>query len=206
MVNLIRKDIIALKWYWLFVLGYGAVFGLIARSPHSPLIIVMLPAIMLTIFVSNIELRNKSMLFIGSLPVKRSQIVRAKYASTFLYLTIGIAMALLMQLISRSFPDEVFTLNGFVLAIGTAVALLYSSVYYPLHYLLGPRNSSIISVIMIFLSSALAASLNKSIDLSRIALPSKLQVLIGLPLAGLVLLYVSYRVSLAILSRRDIEG
>ncbi|MBB6633032.1 ABC-2 transporter permease [Cohnella thailandensis] len=206
MVNLIRKDLISLKWYFLFVLGYGLVFGTIATSPYSPLLVSLLPAIMLTIFVANIELRNKSMLFVGSLPVRRRQIVLAKYLSVFVYIGIGLALAAIMYLLNEHILDQSFPLTGTAVLIASSVALLFSAIYYPLYYILGSRNSSIISVLMIFLASALAGGLNKSIDLSEVGIPSQAQLTVGLPLLGLVLFYGSYRLSLSIFSRKDMEG
>ncbi|WP_391571726.1 ABC-2 transporter permease [Cohnella sp.] len=207
MFNLIRKDVIALKYYFLFIAAYAVMFGLFTVSSFSPLMICMLPAIMMTLFASNLELRNKSMLFIGSLPVRRKQIVLAKYGSVFVYLALGIILAAAIHAINEYGLGVEFPLTSLNLSLAAALAMAFAALYYPIQFWLGVRNSSFISFLVIFLAAALIGGIGNMADsLTFDMLPTRAQLVIGLPIAGLLLLYVSYRISLNLFLRKDIEG
>jgi len=206
MFNLIRKDLIALKFYYLFIAGYAAVFGIVSVSPFSPLMISMLPAIMMTLFASSVELRNKSMLFIGSLPVRRKQIVLANYGAVFVYLALGIILAAVVRAINFYALDVDFPLTAFHLSLSAALAMAYAALYYPIRYWLGARNSSFVSFLVIFLTAAAIGGIGNVADSAGFDESTAERLLYGLPLAGLLLMYASYRVSLAIFLRKDIEG
>ncbi|QTH39826.1 ABC-2 transporter permease [Cohnella sp. LGH] len=207
MFNLIRKDVIALKYYFLFIAAYAVMFGLFTVSSFSPLMICMLPAIMMTLFASNLELRNKSMLFIGSLPVRRKQIVLAKYGSVFVYLVLGIILAAAIRAINEYGLGVEFPLTSLNLSLSAALAMAFAALYYPIQFWLGVRNSSFISFLVIFLAAALIGGIGNMADsLTFDMLPTRAQLVIGLPIAGLLLLYVSYRISLNLFLRKDIEG
>ncbi|GAB2697894.1 ABC-2 transporter permease [Paenibacillus thermoaerophilus] len=206
MLNLIRKDLIVLRWYFLFVAAYVLVFGVITVTPFSPMMLVVLPTMMLTLFATNLEIRNKSMLFVGSLPVGRKQIVQAKYASFFVYLAIGIVLGCLSNLSNQvRYGPEDFPFSLQTLALAVFVSMLFTSLYYPLYYWLGTKSAAIATFSTLFLTAAGIAgfiSVADSVDIG-IANVSGFPFLYALPLVGLALLFVSYRLSLAIFLRKD---
>lgn len=205
-INLIRKDLVALRMYFLFILGYALFFGVATVTPYSPLLIGVLPAIMMTLFVSSVELRNKSLLFIGSLPVKRQQIVLAKYAAVFVYLAIGFALAGAVRVINETILGQSFPLTAVHLVLAAGVAMAYTALYYPIQFRLGARNSTLVSFLVVFLTMAIVGGLGSTFGKPGLVLPDYSQWLWGIPLAGLILMVVSYGISLRIFGARDIEG
>ncbi|XID91968.1 ABC-2 transporter permease [Paenibacillaceae bacterium WGS1546] len=206
MVKLIRKDLLALKMYFLFVVAYAAIFGIFAVSPFSSVLIAVLPPIMMTVFAASLESRNKSMLFVGSLPVRRQQIVAAKYASVLVYLVMGVALVGVVYAVNVYALERDFPITDMRLSLSAAIALSFAAVYYPVQFWLGVRYSSFVTFLVIFLTAALIGGLGGAADSLEADWPSRTGLLAGLPFAGLVLLYLSYRASLAIFLRKDMEG
>ncbi|WP_372636953.1 ABC-2 transporter permease [Cohnella sp.] len=206
MFNLIRKDVIALRMYFLFVAVYAVAFGLFLVSPFSPMMICMLPAIMMTVFSSSIELRNKSLLFIGSLPVRRREIVLAKYGSIFVYLALGMLLAAAIHAFNEYVLDVRFPFTALHLSLSAELAMAFAAIYYPVQFWLGVRNSSFISFLVIFLTAAILGGLGNLPGKLSLDLPSRTQLVAGLPFVGLLLLSVSYRISLRLFLRKDIDG
>jgi len=205
-VNLIRKDLIALRLYFLFVLAYAIVFGITAVSPYSPVMICALPAIMMTLFASSLEMRGKSLLFIGSLPVRRKQIVLAKYASVFVYLALGFVLAAAVRLVNEYAIGQSFPIPAIHLAIAAGLAMFYAAAYYPIQFWLGVRNSAVVSFLVIFLTAAGIGGIANAANVLDIGTPSYSALFWGMPAVGLVLLVASYFLSARIFSRKDIEG
>ncbi|REK76587.1 ABC-2 transporter permease [Paenibacillus paeoniae] len=207
MYNLIRKDFIAMRWYLLFVLGYAVFFGTFSGFPvFSPIMIITLPAVMMTLFAANIELRNKTMMFVGTLPVRRKQIVLAKYISIFLYLAVGLILLVIVHLVNEYIIHQSFPITVLSLIVSAGIAMTYSALYFPIQFLLGVKSSNIVSFIsiflMIFLISLIGNVADKATEFNWPILP----IMIGLPVAAIILMYLSYRLSLSIFRRKDMEG
>ncbi len=203
MLNLIRKDLLSLKFYILAAVIYVAIFGSFA---FSPMLTGVFPAILIPLYASNIELRYKSMLFVGSLPVRRNQIVMAKYGSAFVYMALGFILMPVIQAIHRYALDRSFSITAFDLSMAAAMAMLFTSLYYPIQYWLGSRNSSIVSFALIFLMIAASGMISNAANELSLETSIESGLTAGLPLAGLAVMWGSYRISLAIFRRKDIEG
>lgn len=206
MFNLIRKDFLALRWYFLFIAAYALFFGLLANAPFSPMIIGLMPGLMLTVLIANVETRNRSLMFVGSLPVRRQQIVLAKYATAIVYTAMGLLLAVAIGAIQRYAMDGDYRITASQLSLAAGISLAFHSLYYPFQYWLGVRNSNLISFAVIFLSAVGIGAIGNAADTLSLSRFSETQVAIALPLAGLLLFAASYPVSLAIFSTKDMEG
>jgi ABC-type transport system involved in multi-copper enzyme maturation permease subunit len=81
------------------------------------------------------ENSNKSDILVNSLPVTRKEVVTAKYLFSIL---LGIILTLVIAAINLFIPS--FEVNSlFELILSVSAIGLFSSLYYPLFYLLGPR-------------------------------------------------------------------
>ena len=102
--------------------------------------------------------------------------------------------------------DERFPFTALHLSLSAALAMAFAALYYPVQFWLGVRNSSFISFLVIFLTAAILGGLGNFKDTLSLGEPSWVRLAAGLPIAGLLLLTVSYQVSLRIFLRKDIEG
>lgn len=109
--------------------------------------------------------------------------------------------------VKQGFITGLIGANGAGKSTLIKLAMAFAALYYPIQFWLGVRNSSFISFLVIFLAAALIGGIGNMADsLTFDMLPTRAQLVIGLPIAGLLLLYVSYRISLNLFLRKDIEG
>lgn len=212
MYNLIRKEFIVLRWYFLFNAGYALVFGVFLQSSFSPLMISMLPPIMMMMFAANMELRNKAMMFVGTLPISRKQIVSAKYVTVFFYYLIG----LILMAVIHAANDLAYTVENtlamsaditiLMILLSFSFTMLYAAFYYPIQYWLGVKYSNIISFISIFFMVIVLSTVANIVEKFSDYLIANEFVVIGIPALSLLLFYGSYRLSLAIFTRLDMTG
>ncbi|MFC4596906.1 ABC-2 transporter permease [Cohnella hongkongensis] len=203
MLNLIRKDLLSLRFYIAAGLLYVVIFGTFAFTPTMT---GAFPAILIPLYATHIELRYKSMLFVGSLPVRRSQVVMAKYGSAFIYLVLGFLLTLVLQAVHRYGLDRSFPITTFDLAVAAALVMLFTSLYYPIQYALGSRNSTTVSFVLIFLTIAASGWIGNVANQLSLEPSTEIRLIVGLPLAGVALMCVSYRISIAIFLRKDLEA
>lgn len=207
MINLIRKEIFVLSYYHLFVLLYVVFFGVLFLSKQSPALISALPAMMLMMFASNLEMRNKSALFVGSLPVRRKQIVLAKYVCVLIYAAVGLVLSVLVMLLNKYALGREMAWSFELAAAAVTVDLLFFSLYFPIYYRLGQKGAQFVVYIVIFLMAfGIVLLTNEGESMGAVPL-GRLSAGFGLllPVAGLALLAVSYRVSAAIFQKKDID-
>jgi len=152
MVNLVWKDIIILKRFlWLAPLyGFFALFffrtnpgGALSAGTVMVIFMLVLQAIML-------DDKNKSEIMLNSLPLRRKDIVLAKYISGFLYATLVILLFLVAQTVVTvmgiSISITKISLEGIAGAL-IAMALLISF-YFPIYFKFGYLRSRIVGTIL----------------------------------------------------------
>ncbi|RJE86833.1 ABC-2 transporter permease [Paenibacillus sp. 1011MAR3C5] len=204
---LIRKDIIVLRWYFLFITAYALVFGVFLQTSFSPLMISMLPAIMMIMFTASMETRNKSMMFIGTLPVSRKQIVSAKYVSVFFYYLLGLVLMAVVhaanQYANEYMMSQSFMVSGINVLLAFGLTMVYAAIYFPVMFWLGVKNSNFIAFLAIFAMVILIGFISNITDkFSDDIFAAGL----GIPVVSLLLLYGSFRLSLFIFTRKDMAG
>jgi len=210
MYNLIRKEFIVLRWYFLFNAAYALVFGVFLQSAFSPLMVSMLPPIMMMMFAASMELRNKAMMFVGTLPISRKQIVSAKYVTVFFYYLIGLILMAVIDAANEfaytgknAMSAEITLL---MILLSFSFTMLYAAFYYPIQYWLGVKYSNIISFLSIFFMVIVLSTVANIIDKFSDYLITNEFIVIGIPALSLLLFYGSYRLSLAIFTRLDMAG
>lgn len=141
-LNLVRKDLLVLRWYYLFVALYALLFGLIITK-GTFMLLGALPAVMMLVIGSGLELKNRSLVFIGSLPVTRGQIVRARYATALVFTAAGIAVTVIMNLINRYALGREHGFSGLMIAFIIGIVLFFSAIYLPAYYWLGSKGEHV---------------------------------------------------------------
>lgn len=208
MLQLVRKDLLVLKYYYLFVLAYALFFGIImSEGGRSFLFIAIMSGIMLTGLATSLEVKNKSSLFLYSLPVDRKQMVLAKYAGLLVFGLIGITVALATQLFIYAM-DQVFAVTVSDVAIVASTLLVIGSVYFPVYFWLGAKGTQIVFLVSMFIGVAagLAAEQLLGVDMSNMISIDGGNSQLMLMLLGTFALYtLSAIASLAIYRRKDLN-
>jgi len=154
MFNLVWKDLLSLKRsLWL-----ASLYGVFALFAFSSLKGVALSAgtigasYMLLSQACAKDDKNKSELMLNSLPLRRRDIVLAKYLSVFLYATLAILSFLLAQgvvsVIGIPISLTKISLEGIALALVNMIVLI--SFYYPIYFKLGYLRSNMVGGILFF--------------------------------------------------------
>ncbi|PZD96438.1 hypothetical protein DNH61_07985 [Paenibacillus sambharensis] len=210
MFNLIRKDMLVVRFYYLFIVLYAVFFGFVMNNEASTVLVGALSAIMLVMFSVNLETKSKSVLFIGSLPVRRKQIVQAKYAVVIVFLIIGLFMSLLVHLVSLYALNNPVEWTWMQASLTTGIVLLFSSLFFPVYYWLGDRAAQVISFLAIFLAVSVVVGMSGVINKITLQLPfdisspaAVLSVIVG---GALLLFLASYWLSLSIFRKKDMAG
>lgn len=153
MFNLIRKDFLILRRYLLVAPLYGflACFFFSNMSSGALSAAAVGAAYMLISYTGLSDDKNKSELMLNSLPLRRRDIVLAKYLISFLYAALAILFFQLAQgvaVVSGYSIGYRVTLEGIV---GALVAMMVMvSLYYPLYFKLGYLRTRLAGTIMFF--------------------------------------------------------
>jgi hypothetical protein len=159
-LNLLFKDLLIQKKNFLFALFYLIFLIFVFQEPPmsdavyatNTVVIVYL----FTTCASSYDDKNRSEVLLNSLPVRRREIVLAKYLSTFLYAVIGLAGTIFfMAVLDAAGLKSLGRMPGLQEIVGSlSAAVLLNSVYYPLYFKFGAikvRLFSIIVFVLIFL-------------------------------------------------------
>lgn len=154
MFNLLVKDILIQKKMVLISPFYALFFLLVFRQPPMSEALYIMSTIaivyILTMYASAYDDKNRSEVLLNSLPVKRRDIVLAKYLSIFLYTGIGLAASVLIAFIAAAagFAASVRPVNMGDVAGSLAAAVFLNAVYYPLYFRFGSIKVRIINMFL----------------------------------------------------------
>lgn len=155
MFSLILKDILISKKILLFTAAFLIVwvptFPEEARN-FAAVVIMVGMAYMGLIVTSSADETNKADILLNSLPLKRHEIVLAKYLSIFVYSAIGIAIYLLVAAATKvlGFPIYVYPINFKAVIYGVLAVSFLNGIYLPLMFKFGHGFSGIMYIILIF--------------------------------------------------------
>jgi len=160
MLNLLRKDFIALKsTLWLGIM-FLAVFSVafIPKLSSSIHLVGIYTAFALLNQGTMIDIKNKNHNFLITLPVKRRHIVQAKYITAIVYTLFGVLASFgIHLLVKQSFPalnkPDYSVLD---ILVPAGIVLLLASIYLPLFYSLSKKGASVINVVFLIILLALA--------------------------------------------------
>src|SRR5665647_780924 len=152
MVNLVRKDLLILKRYlWLAPLyGFFALYTFRTMPGGALSVGTVVVTYMLMLQAITQDDKNNSEIMLNSLPLRRKDIVLAKYISGFLYATLVILLFLVAQTVVTvmgiSISITKISLEGIAGAL-IAMALLISF-YFPIYFKFGYLRSRIVGTIL----------------------------------------------------------
>ncbi|WP_217560076.1 ABC-2 transporter permease [Paenibacillus sp. GbtcB18] len=206
MVALLSKDFRVMRKELLWMAVYVVFFAVsFSNSPMGGVVVQLVPSIMLLFISANHDVKNRNFILLGSLPVRRSDIVRARYVSVLLFGVLGAGIGFIVS-----------TATSMIRGMGGASAfswgtsgilgvmlLVYAAIYLPLHYWLGDKYLQVISVIMmilLFVSTSMLGLIVGATD--RWGLPSPAAVAV-IAVSGAAAFFVSYLISLGIMKKKD---
>lgn len=158
MLNLVIKDIVIQKKTFLFVLLY-TIFASAAFSSMKPAgfgLYVLSPMVityMLITMAVNYDDKNKSEIVLNSLPLKRDDIVIAKYISIFAFGTVGIICSMLIGFIGKSASLPMFTRSISLLDIVSVITsiCILGSIFFPVYFKFGVAKMKIFTFLIFML-------------------------------------------------------
>lgn len=216
MYNLVIKDFRLLRKYGLLLLLYVVFFFfLIWQNPQTLSATGLYLSMMMLLFTTNSELRNKNGILIASLPVTRKDMVLSRYVGSLVYGVAGAACTLLIHAVLSLLPD-----SSVIAEIPSAGLALFSlvmsyfmcSVYLPLYYAFSEKGAQVVTLLTILIFSTTFPMTSLLTGLySYDKMPEMMEKLLRfpgflLPVAfSLLLLGASSLISLEVFKRKDIS-
>ncbi len=177
-------------------------------------LIPMVLAIQSFIFIANsgsalnVDITSKWSNFEITLPVKRSDIVKARYISFSVLLLFGLFFSVITSIFT-AFVFQTISVNTLASGImfGVSLSLITAALMYPIMLKIGTEKNEII----IFICAGIAVGIYMLIVLmlspfSNEAVPFREKPLVNIvcTISAVVLFYVSYFVSLAMYKRKEL--
>lgn len=218
MYNLIIKDILIQKKQVAFSIAYMAFILVAFQGMGEAMLPMGLVALtyMLSMTSCGYEEKNKSDIMLNSLPVKRANIIAAKYMSVFVYFAMGMLVYALFSkiIIMAQIPLKTYpiTLEAF---IGGFVAVsMMTGIWLPIYFKFGYMKLRVVNFVLFFLFFFGTSYLNKFFKENQNSqwvqniinfLNSQGNITIALIIFAMViiLLIISYGLSVRFYSKRE---
>ncbi|OPX86150.1 MAG: hypothetical protein A4E53_03059 [Pelotomaculum sp. PtaB.Bin104] len=157
MLNLILKDILVQKRTAIFALLYSIfLFFAFARPPFSQFVYSMGAVAISYIFILTAlqaDFKNNTIIIMSSLPVKRSEIVSAKYLSMVVFIALSLMLLTAVGLLFRvsPLPFDVRYPEFYDLIITFVSVSILLAVYVPVYFKTGGRWVQIVYIFFFML-------------------------------------------------------
>lgn len=153
MLNLLRKDFIALKSsLWISILHF-VIFSVtfMPQLDASLYFIGIITAFAALSLGTAIDIKNNSHQFLITLPIRRNQIILAKYASAVIYAVFWIVVSFAVHWLANIIIPELgkpnYSLADIIISI--EITLVLASIYLPLFYALNKKGAAVINSLFI---------------------------------------------------------
>jgi ABC-2 type transport system permease protein len=206
---LIRKDFILLRKLLMLLIPF---FIFIAYSNyHSFSLFTVMPPMLLLISSCSMDTQQMTQRFLVNLPVRRQELVRAKYFSILPYALVGLAATAFTYLLIIMTGKEVTPHFWQEVGITIAVFPLLAMLYLPIHYWLGAKGAQVVNLVFMMIimvgPNVIGSLLQWFPDLENwqsFGVKSSFIPYIVLGLAYVFLLSCSYLISLRIFEKKDL--
>lgn len=189
----------SLRFYLLFIALFGALVVFTDMSSGFMMLYVAIFAMSSVTGLFSYDEFNRWTAYAAAVPSGRKDMVKSRYV-LLLLVTAGVTV---IQLLVGVLAKEAGSLG--TAALYSGMILVYSAISMPLSYYFGGTKARVVTVVLIaFIGGAAAICgtfLNISTNFGRVSLPPEF---LFLPLVGLGLLAVSYRISLGIMAKKEL--
>lgn len=208
MLNLLRKDFIALKSsLWLTIL-FLAVYSVAFIPKHQSSIHLVG---MYTAFASlhlglMIDIKKLHHNFLITLPISRKHIVQAKYITAIIYTLFGVFASYgIHSLVKLAVPQlNKPDYSAIDIIVPAGVILVLTSIYMPLFYTLSKKGTGIINALFFIILIALAQPVAVFMRMINEKGFSSDQMLLLIPISVLLLFIASYYLTVFLFTRKDL--
>ncbi|UHA73391.1 ABC-2 transporter permease [Paenibacillus sp. 481] len=207
MLNLLRKDFIALKSSLWIVVFYLVVFSVAFMPKELSMHFVGIYTAFASVSLATmIDSKNHNHHFLITLPISRKHIVQAKYIIAIICTFFGIFSSYgIHSLVKLAVPELNMQDYSIVdLLIPTGIVLVIVSIYLPLFYTLSKKGTHIINVvfliILIVLAHPAAYVMNKISEQGS----TSDTLLFFIPIGILLLFIASYYLTVHLFTRKDL--
>ncbi|WP_422656756.1 ABC-2 transporter permease [Paenibacillus sp. EC2-1] len=208
MLNLLRKDFIALKSSLWMVFLYLGIFSItfIPKSELSIYFVGIYTAFGSITLITMNDIKNNNHHFLVTLPVSRKQIVQAKFLTAIIITLFGVFASYGIHWVAKIVYPQFSKPDYSILAIlvPIAIVLLLTSIYMPLFYALSKKGAGIINAV--FLVAIITMSQPVAVAISVINQKDVLQdqSMLFIPLGIILIFIASYFLTMSLFSKKDI--
>lgn len=208
MLNLLRKDFIALKSSLWVILLYLIAFSItfIPKSELSIYFVGIYTAFGSITLITMIDIKNNNHKFLVTLPISRKQIVQAKFLTAIICTVFGVFASYGIHWLTKMIFPQLYKsdYSALTIMISIGIVFLLLSIYMPLFYALSKKGAGIINAIflvaLITMAQPVAAVILMINEKDTIGDPT----LLLLPIGIILLLLTSYFLTVSLFSRKDL--
>ncbi|MFS0869190.1 ABC-2 transporter permease [Paenibacillus xylanilyticus] len=208
MLNLLRKDFIAIRSSLWTILLYLVVFSFafIPKSEMSMYFVGIYTAFGSIILATMIDIKNHNHNFLVTLPVSRKNIVQAKYLSSILFTLFGVFASFgIHWLVDLNFPElnkPNYSVLDIMVSVGMVLVLV--SIYMPLFYALSKKGAGIINGV--FMVSLIVLAQPFALFMSMVNKEGMIngQVITAISIGVILMFCASYLLTIRLFSRKDL--
>lgn len=147
MFYLMRKEIIMIKNYLWFIIGYSLLFRFAFQGQQNILLEVLIPAMIIVIVVGS-DLKLAYQQFLVSLPLSRKMLVASKYVTSLVLILASQILVVSVDAFVSLILNGSWQWNWLNAQLGALIILLFSFVYLPISYWLGHIGAKYINTVM----------------------------------------------------------
>ncbi len=209
MYNLIRKDFLLMKKMFWLIVPYLCFLALALFNTRENLFLGgVYTSFILLIMTTSFDIKSKTNVLLGSLPIRRKDIVVAKYAIGLIYAVAGAVASMLIGLLYQIAIGQADPFDTFIMQplIAFTVATCFAALYLPLYYWLSEKGAQVINAVFvgIMVLSGSTAGIARYFIL-KYQLIANMNAISGVAvLLSLVLLCISYTLAKRLFTRKDI--
>ncbi len=206
---LMQKDFVLLRKFLMLLVPVFFFMGFANRDTFS--LFAAFPSMLLLISSCTMDTQQMNQRFLINLPVRRAELVRAKYMAILPYALFSLAITAITYLITNVVVGEVNP--GFWKEVGMTIATfpILAVIYLPLHFWLGVKGAQIVNVVFMLIITLGASSASRLLqwiptlkEWMNFGAESNIIPYIVLGIAYVFVISCSYIISLRLFERKDI--
>ncbi len=208
MLNLLRKDVIAIKSSFWIIFVYLAVFSFafIPNNEMSIYFVSIYTAFGIIILATTVDIKNNNHRFLVTLPINRKQIVLGKYITSILLAVFGILASYGVHEIAKLAAPELVKPYDPILSIviPVGIVLVLTSIYMPLFYALSKKGAGVINVVFMIVLIVFAQPVGYLIHAFNNQQSISKLVLFLIPAAIVIFVVASYYLTIYLFKKKDL--
>lgn len=207
MLNLLRKDFIALKSSLWVIILYLAVFSVafISKVELSIYFVGIYTAFGSIMLGTMNDIKNDNHNFLITLPISRKHIVLAKYITAIIYTLFGVLASYgiqwLIKLVIPQLDKPDYSVMVILIPVGMLLVLI--SIYMPIFYSLSKKGAGIINAVFLIALIVLAQPAAFFINMMSEESFMSDQTLFLIPIGILLLFIASYYLTIYLFTKKD---